>query len=515
MSRIWDLVVILVLTIILSLWTSSTLTKTHVKETFQDIDTISRNVSTSGMNAIACAPSSAAQTTIRLGPTFNDLLATRFIKNELTTGLGGMDGISARTCSYGDVNSLRAGMNSSRTECDVEIDFQPYTMAAVSPGKLKVSINSTQQTLSIIPDDVFLSLLLHRPFFFVLESSRPYMINYSVMNPFKFSTHNISNVQTYKNGGSPLFSLPIRPPVSNGTNLFAHQTLDVTEIIQRKSASVRRVHGSPVRVVELELVLYCVKIKARLGDVLELPRTTPFAFIRRANDQSQTHLSSMLSRFTTPAPLSSTSDQRNPTISTSFTVKISKPTTGTVPNWMNNWNSLLKIGGQGNNSGCDSNGRGVLLVEMAPVNIRGGWWMPFREEGRASTDYVCLHFTNTNVDIISERLVEWCGGWDTRGVLWIPTGVNVDIAYIVSPSMKVMAATFFDETTRKKQLIFGNMYNVGSVVNGIRPTLRQIQDIAVTNLVVSQNMDPSVYNLSNVKVNYGMMDLHKWYFGTH
>jgi hypothetical protein len=509
MSRILDIIIILVVTIILSVWTSISMTKPE-REEFQDISVISRNISQSGMNAIACAPSSPAQTTILLGPTLNDLFNTRFLKPEYTQNLGGIDNLNARSCLQGKSNSLSATLDSNKTDCDITIDFQSYTLNAISLGKLCVSPQTSRTELVVAPDQNMISFLLHRPIFFTLDNSRPYMIDFIGRNPYLFSTYKISSVTGYRDAGAEWVRIPIRQLIPNGTNLFRSNTKDILNIINETRENLRVVNGKRQDYVDLSVTLYCAKIKASLGDIVSVPDSSHTAFMRRANETPTTNMALMLSRFNATPPLSANNDQRNPTLSVRFTVKIARPNTGGVPQWMRQWNSLLKIGDD-DWEHCNLQGRGILLVETRPWSIRNTGNIPFREVGASSTDFVCLDFTNVDVDINSENVVDWCGSERSRVYLWIPTGVSVNVAYIVSSTMKIVVASFYDEESKKKQLIFSHSYQNGSVMNGIRPTIRQFQNITVQNLVNRKNMDPSVFSLTNVSTSYGMMDIQDWF----
>lgn len=493
----------------MSVWTSISMGKPQ-REEFQDISVISRNISHSGMNAIACSPTTPAQTTISLGPTLNDLFNSRFLKSEYTQNLGGIDGMNSRSCLQGKSSSLSAALNSNKNKCDITIDFQPYSMTAISLGKVRVSPQTTRTDLVVAPDSNFISVLLHRPFFFVLENSRPYMFNFISSNPFLLSTYKIANVTGYRDVRSDWVRIPIRQLIQNATNLFQTEKKDLLDIINETRENLIKVTNKRQDYVNLNITIYCAKIKSSLGDIVSLPDSSHTAFLRRANETPTSTIAMMLSKFTTPPPLSVNNDQKNPTLSVRFTVKIARPNTGGVPQWMRHWNSLLKIGDDGWEH-CNLNGRGILLVETRPWSIRTSWNIPYREVGTSSTDFVCLDFTDVDVDINSERIVDWCGSERSRVFLWIPTGVSVNVAYIVSSTMKVVVASFYDEETKKKQLIFNHIYQPGSVMNGIRPTIRQFQNITVQNLVNRRNMDPSIFSVSNVAVSYGMMDLHDWF----
>jgi hypothetical protein len=520
MKRLFEVILILVFIIVLSVVFSSI-----KKEPFSQIDSISNDLSMSGLNAIAGSPlNNVIRPFINLVPTFNDLLATGYIKSDLTRNLGGFDNIMARTCNdvnVGDETSLLSMSNSNKTGCQIMVDLQKYKFMSRDVGSLNIYANSTTSTLSVVPDEVLKTLLLYRPAFIVFEAtSRPYMLNFAGMNPFLFSTQNISNVDVYNRINTTRFNLPIREINRTNRNFFGSlsQGQDIITLLRSKKKRIDATTDDSNNIISMKATIFYLKIDSSFGNSLELQDGISMGYITRVDNNNNMTINNylattLMSYGTLPkAPLRDI-DLRNPTLSVQFSIYVGKP--NTLSKWMNNWIHVLKVGGERNNGSCELTGRGILLVEMKPSSERrvSRWGNPYVERRDLNTDYVCLDFTNVEVDAISNRIVSSgeCGG-QNRATLWIPTGVKVDIAYIVSATMKVVVASYFDKEKGERQMTFHQVYHNGTVVNAIKTTIQTLKTLVVQNLFMANNsLDPNEFKLSNVKLSYGMMDLNNWY----
>lgn len=513
MTRLYELIFMLVFIILLSTFASSL-----KREGFAnvDINKISDDVAASGMNAIACSPSSPVKSFIRLVPTLDDLLSSNYLKPEYTYGLGGLNTITSRSCTEpSQGTSLMASIDSNKHDCGMLIDLQPYSLIAVALGRLRVYVDSTRGVLKVVPNKTLIDMLLYRPIFLTFDNSKPYMLDMTSKNPFLFSTFSLPNVQGYNSMNSTKFELPIKEISRTGTNLFPLQNTDVVDIIKRKTENIKKVtNDSQIQIVELDVVLYYAKIKETFGNKVSIPQDSSMAYITSDNKDNQgSYIQNMISMVKFPKDPINPIITKNPVFSIKFSIFVgSQPDSNKQPWWMDKWVSVLKVGDDGWEN-CNLQGRGLSLVEMRPASMRNSseWNFPFKENGSINPKYICLDFTNTEVDSASGNLVDACGGAN-RAYLYIPTGVPVDIAFIIGPSMKVATASYYDHETKKRHMVVSNTYHNGSKINSVLTALRTIPNLTIQNMFARKKLDPSQFQLRNIDFSYGMLDLHEWFY---
>lgn len=520
MTRLFNVILILVFIIVLSVVFSSLKT-----EPFSQIDSISNELASTGLNAIAGSPlNNAIRPFVNLVPTFNDLLASGYIKSDLTQNLGGFDNIMARTCKEINVDSetsLLSLSNSNKTDCQLMVDLQKYKFMSTDVGTLSIYANSTTNVLRVVPDKVVQSLLLYRPVFIIFEAtSRPYMLNYAGMNPYLFTNQNIDNVDVYNRVNASIANIPIREVTRTNRNFFGAfaNGPDVVSLLRSKKNRLDMTTDNKNNVIDMKATIYYLKIDSSFGNLFSLQDGTSTGYLTRIDNANNmlinNYLATTLMTYASipKAPLRDI-DLRNPTLSVQFSLYIEKPTAASK--WFNNWVGVLKVGGERNNSSCDLSGRGILLVEIKPRSERrvSRWGNPYIERNDMNMDFICLDFTNVEVDAGTNRTVSGgeCGS-QNRATIWIPTSTKVDIAYIVSPTMKVVVASYYDKEKAERKIIFHQIYHNGTVVNALRTTIQTLRTLVVQNLFMTNNsLDPSAFKLSNVKVSYGMMDLISWF----
>lgn len=508
MNRLLELVFILLLIIIVSTMASSL---TFPRERFDgansNIDAVSTDLGNSGMCALSGSPTSIVQSFVKLVPTLDDLLSSSYLRPEYTQGLTGTNNITSRTCS--DMKgTLAASMDSNKTSCSVLIDLQAYSFRATGM-KLKVSVPfSKPDTLAIVTDKAFLDLLLRRPVFFTIEDSQPYSLDLSRNTPTLFTTAGIPTINTYNTFPQPLFSLPIKTIPATSTNFFPAQTKAMMDILNSKMAHATQVTGSSKgSVVEVNIVIYYVVRQDQLGNALSVPENTNTAYFT-----ADSYIQSIVGTIQSPVGSVTVANVQNPVFSLTFTINVQTPSDLTNPPWwVNDWHHMVMVGSDQWGT-CDNNGRGILLVEMRPQAGRtSNWWnWPYAETPPASGRYYCLDFTNVERNNTNNTIVDACGGYN-RANIWLPTGTPVDIAYIISPSMKVIVARYYDASSKKRQMTFVHEYNTGSNVNDIYQSLIGVNNLCVQNLCRKTNLDPTTFSVTDIELSYGMIDLYNWF----
>jgi hypothetical protein len=505
MTRLLELIIILFVIILISTFAGS------LKEGFVDsgIDAVSRDLGVLGLNAIGANPNSGFKSFVAFVPTLDDLLKSNYIKKEFSAGLNGAESISARTCSEetNTNNSLMAAMNSNKNDCNVFVDLQQYSFMATTI-KLQIFVSGTDNTVLVIkPDDNFKNFLLRRPVVFTIDNSKPYLIDWGRnSNRMLFTTYPIKSVQKYKDDTSLSYKLPIKQTTVSATNFFPAQANDILTTIKNKNQALLKVTGNvsatPNTTVDGNVIIYYLKRKDNFGNKVSLSDSNASVSIT-----NNSYINSILQKYKIPKTPYTKEQLQNPTLTVNFTLRVGN--IGDNPWWFSQWPSIISIGSN-TNVNCDNGGRGILLVELRPTSYRQSstYNNPYIETAPSNPAYSCADFTNVERNVSNTNWVGACGDQD-RALLWFPTGVNVDISYIVSSSMKVIVASFYDPITKTKQLIYTHNYGVN--YNDIIGTIRGIDNIYINNVAKRNNYDINQFKVSNIEVSYGMQDLYEWY----
>lgn len=504
MNRFLELIFILVIIILISTLASSLkpITENFALGETSDINIISDNLGKTGLAALSSCPSNIIPSFIRLIPSLDDLLNSNFLKPEYTRGLAGINTLTSRTCNDETSKSLVSNMDSNKKDCSVLIDLQPYNLRANSM-KLNI-ISITEDKLVVVPDKNFIDFLLRRPVFFTLETSKAYTIDFNrSTKPFVFTTLPISKVNDMKAfGPTEPIAIPIKTIVSTTSNFFPTQNAYIKDVFARKKANVKSLTNTNMASIDALFNVYYAKRSENFGNSVKLDNgenTKRFS--------TSPYILSLIDKIKIPKEPLKPENVKNPTISTTFRLNL-KNNGG---NWVDNWQHLLKIGSEGWGD-CDTPGRGILLVAARPRSVRytdvdGSG---FAETSPADLNWACLDFTNVERDTSGTNIINACGG-QNRLVLWIPTNIDVDIAYIVSPTMKLAAATWYDQKAKKRQFTFLHKYHTGNRINDVVNTIRTVENLCVSS-IAGRALDKSVISVSNVEVSYGMLNLYEWFY---
>jgi hypothetical protein len=519
MTRLLELIIILFVIILISTFASSL-----KYEGFVDtgIDAISSDLGTMGLNAISSNPSSTSKTFIQIVPTLDDLFDSNYLKSTVSNNNSGntkeSQSLSARTCSVGskDVpSSLMATMNSNKNDCSINIDLQNYNFMATTTT-LKVYIkrtldsysnnSSNDDVLQVVPDDKFKEFLLQRPVVFTINNSKPYNIDWGRNgNRMLFTTLPIKTVQGYSEDNTVAYSLPIKSVSPTTSNFFPNQANDMKTTLNTINTLQLSVKNNPKvdnnTFIEVNVVMYYLKRDDSFGNKVVVGNDKISSSIT-----DNPYINSILQKYKVPKSPFTTAQLQNPTFSITFTLRVGNQ--GGNAWWFKAWPQMISVGGNANTN-CDIGGRGILLVELRPDSVRKSAG-PYIESSPINPAYSGLDFTNQEK---SGNSINGCGSAENRGLLWIPTGIDVNISYIVSSTMKVITAKFYDPKAEKKHITFAHSYNNGQTINDILGSIRGLDKIYINNQVKKNNFDANSFIVNNIELSYGMMDVLEWYKG--
>jgi hypothetical protein len=251
--------------------------------------------------------------------------------------------------------------------------------------------------------------------------------------------------------------------------------------------------------IEVNVVMYYLKRDDSFGNKVVV-----------ANDKISSsitdnpYINTILQTYKIPKSPYTTAQLQNPTFSITFTLRVGNQ--GGNAWWLKAWPKMISVAGN-TNTNCDLGDRGILLVELRPDSTRSSAG-PYIEASPLDPAYTALDFTNQEK---SGNSINGCGSWENRGLLWIPTGIDVNISYIVSSTMKVITAKFYDPKAEQKHITFAHSYNNGQTVNDILGSIRGLDKIYINNQVKKNNYDPNAFKVTNIELSYGMMDVLEWY----
>lgn len=504
MKRLLELVIILLCVMVLSAFAGS------IKEPFTDIVKTSEDIAMSGFSYISSFPSTRSRSFIRFVPTLDDLLKTDYLKKDFSQGLAGLGNISSRTCGDNS-NGLTTNMNSNKKDCGVMIDLQPYDFRAGTAELTIIADKTNSSNLAVVPNEEFIKFLLKRPVFITIGNSRPYVVDFTRVDHFLFTTDNIRHVERYKNFPASQVIIPITEMMFNNINnvadpsknLFPNAIKPLPDILREKVQNVAAIKGVTDNYVKTTVNIYYTQRKKHFGNSLKIPNNDTVACV-----SDNAYMQSIVEKFRIPMEPLKPEHVTNPTLSIKFSLFVNKTGGSQHPWWMSQWIPLLSVGAN-DWSNCNHRGRGILLVETRPLSYRqsSSWGIPYREGDPANPEYICLDFTNVEKD--NNNNIEWCGAYN-RGLLWLPTGVNVDIACIVSASMKIIVACYYDPASKKRHITFLQTYHRSGRINDILGTIKSVDKVCINNLCKRANRDPNQFRVSNVELSYGMLDLVDW-----
>ena len=510
MNRLLELVFMLVVIVFLATFASSFRNKEAFDAPASDIDQVSGDLAASGLADLDSSPTSHIRSFIKLIPNLDDLLSAGYLRPDYTSGLVGAESISARTCKD-ERGSLVSGMDSNKKGCTLIMDLQPYKFRSTTL-KLKLNVGGTKENiLALTTDKAFIDMLLMRPVFVSVEGSQPYCLDLVRNTPFLYTTSYFPTVTTYNQFPTSYMEIPIKTVPTTNTNFFPAQTRNLTDVVAQKQAHVCAVTGiapNDLAFVEANATIYYLQREDKFGNSLEVANSAGVAYFA-----DNPYLNSIQNKISRPPSTITTTDVSNPCLSVCFTVFVAQPGDLTQPPWwVNDYQGLLKVASDGWAT-CDAAGRGIALVQLVPSAVRAATTAncPYAESSPPSGKLYCLQFTNVEEDNISGQVTSTCGGVNNSEI-WLPTGVSVDIAYIISPTMKLIVATYFDPSTNERNFTYTHLYNTGSSINAIYSSLINVPNLCVDNLCKRTNLDPNTFKVSNIQVSYGMVDLYEWFY---
>ena len=496
MTRLLDSVIILVVIILISTLASS-LKKEHFADQSIDIDTVSRSLGELGLNLFGANPGSPSKSFISMVPTLDDLLKSNFLRPEFTNGLAGANSISSRTCmnNSSTSKSLMSSMDSNKNDCNLLIDLQPYNFMATNIVLQVYLTDTNSKFLKIKPDANFVEFLLRRPVVFTVNNSKPYKINWGTN--FLFTDLVIPSVDVYKNNMTETFMLPIDKAESVALNFFPVQALSVENIIANKINDNKAFQGKAGDLVELNVTAYYLKRDDTVPSKISLADESTSVSL---NDNAS--LSKILTTYKFPKDPFKPENLLNPTFSVNFTLNVG------VKQIPSNWPSLLSVADNGL-SDCSVKGRSILLVEVRPeAQRKSAALSSYVESQQSNPNFTCLDFTNQEKDT-GNNTIDACG-INNKATIWVPNGVNVDISYIVSPSLKVVVAKYFKDGV--PHVTFShNFHKQPFILNDIITGIRALEKVYVVNQCKRNNYNKEDYRVSNINVSYGVNDLYEWF----
>jgi hypothetical protein len=489
MDKLWQLIIILLVIIILSVLADGIHFETFAED---KLTRVSNDIASLGVNLFASNPNSSLKSSITLEANKMDVLQSGLVKPEVSKGLVLSESLDYRACTEPtDDNSLQLSFNSNPTNtCGLTIDLQKYRLLATTIPITLITDATYENKLAIVPDNNFVKFLLLRPIVFTINNSVPYTIAYDKL---LYTTFNISNVSKFNKDMSTIFLMPIKQPPRTQSTFFLPNRPTLSTVMRNSMNQIKNKGSSTSTIIYNFDVYYIKRDDSINGNKVKLPNKT---ITTKLNDNA--YFENIFNTYrSTKQPRSLLS---NPTFSVSFKLGINSAS----PWWMNNWIHIMSVSSAPTNT-CNLAGRGILLVESRPASARLQGNPPdFVESKPNNPKFVCLDFTN--VEEISQNRFDNCGNMN-RNILWIPADTEVDIICIISASMKIVAAKFTYEG--KKHLIFTHMYM--PYTNAILHTIQSSKDIHVTNLALLNKIHEMTIKVSDVEVSYGVADLYKWF----
>jgi hypothetical protein len=505
-SRLLELILILAVIIIFSVLAGS------VNERFENVDTmqiVSKGLSDLGIDAIAGNPvSSANKSYIAYVPTFDDLLKSDYLKKEFTNGVSGLDSIMARTCTDGNTSSLMGSIDSNKKSCDILIDLQPYKFMAKT---LQLNVytdtsRSNDTEIQIVVNKPFLEFILRRPVVFTVNNSIPYRIDWErFRDRFLFTNYTVPGVEEYKS--NTIATVPIKAVAAANSQFFPSNTQTISAIFQQKDSKTTPMSQVTVNIYYLKRKSIDSRVTGSsmdsLGKVTRLNPTFDYAEIKDNIVDSY--------KFVKP-PLTE-SQLKNPTFSITFRVKVRTP--DDTAQWTADTTNLVSIGSNvtANNNTCNIQTSGIANVSISSLTSRQQNNRPFYESSPMSNfvryKYACLDFKNT-LTSYNSPLPKNPTCDENIGCVWIRTDVETEIAYIVSSTMKVIVAKYFDPDEKEYKVSYTQMYFVDSSSNGLVDTIRALDKLFVCNQAQKNQYGHVV--VTDIETTYGMIDLNDWYF---
>lgn len=431
---------------------------------------------------------------IKFTPIVDDLLNSGFFKPEVVANLTRPERINRRVCP--DVAqfpgaALQYAVDSTGADCRVEIDGQMYELRS-RVATLDVDVvDSNEKKLAIRSKDSnmlapMLDFVLSRPIFFLIDDSQPYNLMFDY---FVFSTYHVPNVRVLDRMPTETTTLNVRS--SFDTTRVLHQSQSKT--ITHKFHAQRR-RDPNTRYVPFPVSFYYVSRQNTIGDSVVLMDKTSK---RVSTNAGMAKLLKSVMAGTV----------RNPCFNLQF--RASFPSDVKRVHHLQEQITILTVAGLLSDASCTYRGRGIAAVATRPEVLRS-IAIPSHSFIKETTknahpEWVCLDFLSVTKDKVRGDSV--CGHDKNTVSVWVPTKTKIDFIYIFSPTMKVVAATFYNPTLQKREVQFVQSYHCEDHINDLVGAIQRLGGDLHLNIHENQyGMD-----VTNARFQYGIPNVRDWY----
>ena len=437
---------------------------------------------TSFNNIMGCSDSK-----IKLGITIEDVLNSGMFKYSYVSDLKKKEQVNRRVCpdfATSTNGTLEHAVNSGNDECKITLDEQEYQLRSRSL-KLEVFLKQSHERQLVVKSqpmsDDFLDFLLLRPIFFMVNDSMPYSL---VFDNYLFATYAVPNVIIYDR-------FPTDNNVFSVRNEYADKNIVPDTQTKTLAYQVFNARTTKQEYAALPFVVYYLNRVTQPGDTIVMGSAKVMDLTR--NQAVNTYLQNVLVGNIT-----------NPVFSLEFTVNV--PPDAERETHLRQPMTVLSIAGAGTSqTTCSYESRGIITVSTRNEWLRS---QPFptksfvRETTSANPNWTCLDFLNVSKDIANGNIV--CGYDNSTQSIWVPCNEDIDIAYIVTPTMKVIVGTFYNINLQKRELIFVQNFQCEDTQNALVKTIIQLQ--GKLELKVTSN-----FGVKNVRFQCGAINLRQWY----
>jgi hypothetical protein len=396
---------------------------------------------------------------------------------------------------------LFSALSSNKSDCELTIDGQTYELRARDINLVFDVRKSSSTELHIVNDAALSEFVLLRPVIFVVADSKPYNINMGNANYFVHSTQNIERVKPYSSFPKQTIVVPITP-ASGSLNIFpTSQVADIGSVFKNKMQSVAQSGGGNPVTQELKTTVYYLnRIGNRNLDTIVVENSEVFSKL-----VSKEGMKTILTKVRS-------GNIKNPVFTVkfrcSFMPDVSRKT------YLNSRKNLVSIAKK-RDGALGYDGRGILLVSTRPENLRKDI-VPIQSRTQETVpsdpNWVCLDFMNVEKNSLTGGVSSNEGFSNNCVSLWVPANTNVEVIYIVGPSFKVAAATYYNPSTNQRHLTFVHSFHCNNIINDVLfPVTTQMNDLALNNLAKGGGLERELIIVSNLEAYYGMDNLEKWF----
>lgn len=429
--------------------------------------------------------------TISFGATIDDLLKSGYFTEEVTNDLATAERINRRVCpDPSDVRKrgvLQQGVDANYSNCVVTIDGHQYELRSKTlPLTVNMKRSHEKQIVVACKDDInFVHMLLTRPLFFMIENSQPYVV---VQDYFVYSTYHVSNVLILQDNPADEATIPIR------ANSYSAELVPETQVksITHEIYNIRNRSQDQFDIATMPLSMYYIHRVKELGDAVIMQQN----MTRRL--MGNMGISKMIK-----AVLNNEID--NPCFTVEFTCYV--PSDPQRMTHLRDLIPLLSVSSQLLDTSCTYQGRGVMYIATRNEILRS---MPIpthsfiRETAVANPNWVCIDFLGITKDIVKDESI--CGHDKNTVSLWLPCDVTVNIVYIVTPSMKVAVATFYNNQVRRRELMYVQSNHCDDMINDLVGAIQRLDGDLHAHTFDAKNI-----KVSDVRLRYGIINLQEWY----